>query len=474
MKSLHLLIFIAFAVFTSCHLPEEIASKKYTDDIYFSSKDAATEKEIKDQERERQRQEMAAEQERQRVQSQTNQQSSPSSNDDYYTPNSQRISVAGSHKNSNSSTNSTNNNYNQPFNYDDYYDNAYAARIRRFNNNIYNYGYYDDYYTNSYWYTGNPYNYGSSIYLGYNFWGPSYNNYAYNPGYNWYSGMGWGYNPYGNPYSYNPYYGYNPYGSYGGYNGYNPYGSNYGYNPYYNGYGGGYGGYGSYNQGFWNGYYNGFYNGYSSNNYFNSYDNNSYYYGPRGTTASNSRTTVQPTMAHRYMSVVEEETHKPFDETKGRLNNPFMVSETHEIVQPKTNNTNIYSTNHLEINNTAPNKSVSHDNNTIPIHTNSNYNAAPMNNAFDRVSEPVNQSSKYEKPEYNFNKQSYNSYESQTPSRVESAPRFEKPMEQNFNNNRMNDRPRFDEPHNSSPMQMSPSISAPRNNGSGTESRPRR
>ena len=56
---------------------------------------------------------------------------------------------------------------------DDYYDYAYTARIRRFHR-PYGWSYYDNYYTNSYWYDYNPNSWGVSIYLGYNWWGPSY------------------------------------------------------------------------------------------------------------------------------------------------------------------------------------------------------------------------------------------------------------------------------------------------------------
>jgi hypothetical protein len=140
-----------------------------------------------------------------------------------------------------------NTNYNTSGRYysdDDYYDYAYSARLRRFSNPYNNWGYYDNYYTNSYWYDYNPYNYGTSIYLGYNWWRPSY-----------YGGFGYGfYDPF-----YSPYYG----------------GFGYGY------YGGGYGGYYGYNHG----YYNDYYSGYGYNNGYGSTDNKH-----RGSFSSNSRT----------------------------------------------------------------------------------------------------------------------------------------------------------------------------------------
>lgn len=65
----------------------------------------------------------------------------------------------------------TNNYY---YDRDDYYDYAYSARLRRFHNPV-GFGYYNNYYTNTYWYDYNPYSYGTSIYLGYNWWRPRWN-----------------------------------------------------------------------------------------------------------------------------------------------------------------------------------------------------------------------------------------------------------------------------------------------------------
>ncbi len=178
------------------------------------------------------------------------------------------------------------------FNYDDYYDNAYAARIRRFNNPIYGTGYYDTYNTNSYFYNGNPSCYGNSIYSSYNMGYGGYNN--YNSGWGYYSPSASFWNSYYNPY-YNGFgngynagfnngfnmgmsygYGNGPWGMGMGYGGYNPYG----YSPY--GFGGGYGysPYGNYNP------YGGYYNSYDFNS--SSYSN----YGPRGShTGGNSHVT---------------------------------------------------------------------------------------------------------------------------------------------------------------------------------------
>src|SRR3972149_4917673 len=90
----------------------------------------------------------------------------------------------------------TNKYYDSDFDSDDYYDYEYATRMRRFYHPVTSYGYYDNYYTNSYWYSGNPYHWGLSVYLGYNWWGPSYYSYNYYPQSYCYSGWGggWGWN----------------------------------------------------------------------------------------------------------------------------------------------------------------------------------------------------------------------------------------------------------------------------------------
>lgn len=288
--------------FTACTAPQGAASSSYNDDVYYSSKDALADKEKQKQQEQAEAQRRAEEAQRAQEAKQAEEaaaarSSSTSDPDDYYD------GSATSGTTTQNATNITNNYYNQPFNADDYYDYEYATRLRRFHSNIDNYGYYDNYYTNSYWYSGDPYTYGTSVYMGYNFWGPSYYTYAYTPYLYWGTGFSYGYDPW-----YHPYYGY-PYYSYGyGYG--NPYGG-YGYDPYMYGYG--YGGYGY------------------PNNYFNSYDNNSYnnsYYGPRGSTGSNGRTTSQPSLAHRYISATEAETKKPFEVTHGRENNPYMQATT--------------------------------------------------------------------------------------------------------------------------------------------------
>lgn len=76
------------------------------------------------------------------------------------------------------------------FDEDDYYDYAYSARLRRFYHPVVYRDYYADYYTNLYWYTHDPLCWGTSIYLGYSWWYPSYYSAWYwDPFYNpyWYS-----------------------------------------------------------------------------------------------------------------------------------------------------------------------------------------------------------------------------------------------------------------------------------------------
>ncbi len=247
---------------------------------------------------------------------------------------------------------SINPNYKDPkFNYDDYYDNAYAARVSRFQNPIYGTGYYDSYYTNQYSYTGNPSNYGNSIYNNYpSSMYNSYNNYGmgnygmggYNPygvnnmygsgygssfsmGYGsmYGSGYGMGYNPFAMNYgSYNPYgmsgYGYNPYGMGMGCGGYNPYGM--GYSPY--GYGGGYG----YGMG---GYGYNPYSTMSTGGYYNPYDYNSTssatYNGPR-TSHTGGNSTITSSNGPRGLREAGPETN-----SAPHFNNPNVAASPASI-----------------------------------------------------------------------------------------------------------------------------------------------
>ena len=295
MKTYVSLLMVAIASITAGYAQQ---NTKYQDDIYYSSKDAAAEKEGMQRQKQREQTEAAAQKKQEEQNAARN--AANTSNDDYYqSPSSRENSSAA-----NSTSSTTASNTSSSFDYDDYYDYEYAARLRRFHNNIPSYGYYDNFYTNSYWYSGNPYNYGTSIYMGYNFWGPSYYTYSYYPRYNWYMTWGWGYDPWYNPFGYYNPWAYNPYW-------YNPYGYYSCWNPHYHWY---------------------------SNNYFNSYDRNSYY-GPRNSLTASGRRSSDPTMAHRYMNAVEMETQKPFSETKGRTTNPFLTPTRPSSISNNNNNT---------------------------------------------------------------------------------------------------------------------------------------
>ena len=193
--------------------------------------------------------------------------------------------------------------------YDDNYDYEYSSRIRRFYTPAYGYGYYDPFYTNSYWYDYNPINWGVSIYLGYNWWAPSF--YYYQPfcyGGGWSVGIGYGY---GN-------YGYNPYG--GGYPYYPSFSPGYGYGHGYNN---------GYNNGYWNGYNDAYYGGNTNPYYYNSYDATSHYYGPRGSVSSNSqRSSAQRKSELAPMSVKYERAI-----SEGRISKSNNVSRADEMIQ---------------------------------------------------------------------------------------------------------------------------------------------
>ncbi|HOI00324.1 MAG TPA: hypothetical protein PLE85_07235, partial [Bacteroidales bacterium] len=193
----------------------------------------------------------------------------------------------------------TNYYYGNDYQFNDYYDYAYASRLRRFGHPTYN-DYYHDYYTNYYWYNYDPWYYGTSIYLGYNFWYPSY--YYYRPsfymGWNYgFFNIGWGW---GWPYSrwYSPYY------SYGGW------------------------GWPSYSMGYWHGYWDGFYDGHYGgyySYYYNSYDYNAYYgpRTPRSSTSGTSRSGREPrTLGERFESAMASQ-----GVTTGRANRLASAAE---------------------------------------------------------------------------------------------------------------------------------------------------
>lgn len=153
------------------------------------------------------------------------------------------------------------------FNYDDYYDYEYTSRLRRFHEDDYlSDDYYSDYYTNTYWYDANPYYYGTSIYLGYNWWYPSYT--CYRPG--WYLGFSYG------PFSF----------GWGGWPYYSYYWPEYGW---------------GYSNGYWNGYWDGYYNGYWHEHCYdycyNPYDRNTYTQSQYGKRISGGSSVTRPVVA---------------------------------------------------------------------------------------------------------------------------------------------------------------------------------
>ncbi|HXB41490.1 MAG TPA: hypothetical protein VNZ49_13195 [Bacteroidia bacterium] len=266
-------------------------------------------------------------------------------NQQQYDPNAGKIAATAADKN--------NPYYKDPnFNYDDYYDNAYAARIRRFNNPLYGTGYYDSYNTNSYFYNGNPSMYGNSIYNSYNmgygssmygnggygYYSPSnsfWNSY-YNPYYNGFGnsmGYGMGYGSglsigYGMGYGSGMGYGYNPYSMCNmgyGYGGYNPYMYGMGYSPY---------GYSPYGYGMGYGYaspmnYGGYYNSYDFNS--NSYSHN----GPRGTHSGGNSTTTSPMPAPHHMMINQPSVQGP------PSSSPYNTERFNQVSIPKENYTKI-------------------------------------------------------------------------------------------------------------------------------------
>ena len=99
----------------------------------------------------------------------------------------------------------------------------YAARIKRFHSDM-NLDYFDDYYTDRYYYSHNPLDWGTSIYVGCA-WSPWYWNHIFNPYWGWM-------HPYYDPFAY-PYWGSYVYWGYDFYWGYDYWGYNdYYYHPY--------------------------------------------------------------------------------------------------------------------------------------------------------------------------------------------------------------------------------------------------
>lgn len=219
MKNTNLLILSLVLIFSSC-ITIETTSVGFKDEIYYTTEKYA---------------EIAEQQEQQEQADQQKEESQEEYNEE---------------------------NYYDEFSSDDYYDYGYSARLRRFHGPAFGFGYYNNFYTNSFLYSGLPNHCGVSIYYGYNFWNPYYNDPFY------FNNYAFGFSPmFYNPYGFSPYY----QSQFYGYN--NVLASN----------------------------------GYPS--YYNSFDNNSIYYGPR----NNNRNKTPESFANRYESEVKNrETQQTF------------------------------------------------------------------------------------------------------------------------------------------------------------------
>ena len=85
---------------------------------------------------------------------------------------------------------------------DNYYDYSFSSRIRRFHRPLFYSDYYGGIYTDYFWYKNNPFYYGTSMYLGYNWNAPYYSLYSYYPFYyeNYFFDYGLTYLHYTRPY----------------------------------------------------------------------------------------------------------------------------------------------------------------------------------------------------------------------------------------------------------------------------------
>jgi hypothetical protein len=175
------------------------------------------------------------------------------------------------------------------FDSDDYYDFAYSSRIRRFHNPM-GFNYYDPWHTNMYFFNNDPFFWGTSIYMGYNFWNPSPWGWGMGMGMGWGGGwgMGWG----------------SGWGM--------GWGSGWGMGWGMPGWGMGWGMGGGYWAGYNHGYWNGFHHGLATTNYYNSFDRTiAHNYGPRGNTTgggSSGRSATQPrSVGQLYQSAIASE-----------------------------------------------------------------------------------------------------------------------------------------------------------------------
>jgi len=347
--------------YTSCSSFKQMNSRRDGDDVYYSLKDAKKDRALEKKRAEAEKKQKETDEKQKALDQQTTDaRSKPGS--DYY---------------------------DKDFNYDDYYDYEYASRLRHFDHPVAGAGYYDNYYTNSYFYNQDPYYYGTSVYNGYNFWGPSYYAYNYNPSSYWMYNNGWawgtGYNAgWGNQWGtyYDPWnqWGYNPYGSGYGYGyGYNPYGCGYGYG---NGMGSGYG------------------SGYN-NYYYNSFDSNSNYYGPRNTPSSSDGRVAGsggPTFGERFEQRIASENHLQ-NPTREQINHIVGVppaqtttttaASTSTSTERGNNSTNTYNSSSGTVDTRTQQTGTSSTSRTTTTNNSSNGNTIPANPNYQQPTGPT-------------------------------------------------------------------------------------
>jgi len=319
MKKIKLIVFAASAIFAAGCSSTNHAGSSNPDDVYYSGKSSGQAPQAQSTPAPAPQPNDYSSSGQNYDQGTSN--SSQNNTPDYVNPSSSQSSTDG-----NGNTYITNNYYND----DDYYDYAYSARLRRYYSPVYGAGYYDPFYTNRYWYDYNPVSWGVSIYLGYNWWAPSFY-YSAPFCYGGFGiGFGYGYHPFYSPWS-SPWY--SPYSPYA-----------YGYpNSYYSGYNNGY--YDGFNDGYYGG--GGYYNPY----YYNSYDGSSTtYYGPRGSgsggnTSGGRLSTNSPvTLGERYQQAASDGSLAQLSTGGRQVHMPATSSFTAakpELNQPKGNSINL-------------------------------------------------------------------------------------------------------------------------------------
>ena len=401
-----LLLSLSTLLLMSCSTSSYV-NKPYYDDVYFSSRDAKISQNPVISENNKRISETAHNQ----VEIQETQ---PNEDTSSYI-NSQEFNNKASYYDSDGNTYITNNYY-----FDDYYDYSYTARLRRFYSPYVGWSYYDDWYTNYYWYNYDPLWWGVSIYVGYNWWWPTfyYRPYYY---YSWY---------------WHPHY----------------YGWHYWDNPWW-----------AYNTGYWDGFYDGYYYAYNdaiwADYYYNSYDNNSFYYGPRtNNLSSNTPTnnlTNQMSFGQKYETVVgntrpaKQTTYSDISSGKTTIINENVVgkkptqdnvvsNDNSEIVTKKP----VTAPNNYEVNkenvNRKPNVQNTESKNIQSNQNNSKVNQGNVSKPLYSKPQSINYSSKQTKEQQTEGKkqQSYQvkPYVAPNYSQPKSSQQYTAPKQNNFYN----------------------------------------